>query len=129
MISANEAVVWVNRRTKQVMVQTLGWGYGRHMSISWSDPIGAAYSQWQEMDNKRRMQLMVETVIELGMRDFVLKDVLKAFAEVEEFRALGGESFPMCRALTSALVGRCLEPNTMGFEELLEHYGKENVEA
>lgn len=26
----------------------------------------------------------------------------------------------MCRALTCALVGRCLEPNTMSFEELLE---------
>lgn len=125
MINAKDAVVWVNRNTKQVMVQTLEWSYGRHMGVSWSDPIGAAYSQWQEMDDKQRMQLMVETVIDLGMRDFVLKDVLKAFAEVEEFRALGGESFPMCRALTSALVGRCLEPNTMRFEELLEHYGED----
>jgi hypothetical protein len=29
----------------------------------------------------------------------------------------------MARALTSALVGKCLEPNTMTFEELLMHYG------
>ena len=31
----------------------------------------------------------------------------------------------MCRALTAALVGHRLEPNTMDFEELLKHYGKE----
>jgi hypothetical protein len=49
----------------------------------------------------------------------LLKTVLRAFANVAEFRALGSESYPMCRALTSALVGRCLEPNTMSFEELL----------
>jgi hypothetical protein len=48
--------------------------------------------------------------------------VLTAFAEVREFRKLGGRSYPMCRALTKALLGRCLEPNTMSFEELLVHY-------
>jgi hypothetical protein len=39
-----------------------------------------------------------------------------------QFRALGSQSCPMARALTSALLGRCLEPNTMSFEELLVYY-------
>ena len=34
----------------------------------------------------------------------------------------------MCRALTATLVGKCLEPNTMGFEELLKHYAPEEVD-
>ena len=42
---------------------------------------------------------------------------MTAFAEVSEFRALGRESYAMCRALTSALVGQCLEFNTMSFDE------------
>jgi hypothetical protein len=62
---------------------------------------------------------MLETVIDLGMQGFPLKQMLRAFAEVREFRALGSQSYPMCRALTSALLGRCLEPNTMSFEEVL----------
>jgi hypothetical protein len=73
-------------------------------------------TKWQ------RVQLMLETAIDLAMQGIPLADVLKEFAMVKEFRALGGESYPMCRALTSALVGRCREPNTMTFEELLRHY-------
>jgi hypothetical protein len=41
---------------------------------------------------------------------------------VRQFRALGDKSFPMCRALTTALIGRFYDSNTMGFEELLVHY-------
>jgi hypothetical protein len=74
------------------------------------------------MSNNERMRLMTETAIDLAMQGFALKDVLAAFAQVIEFRALGSESYPMCRTLTSALLGRCLEPNTMTFEELLETY-------
>jgi len=48
--------------------------------------------------------------------------IIAAFAEVREFRALGNQSYPMCRALTTALLGRSLEPNTMSFEGLLIHY-------
>src|SRR5262245_56105566 len=33
------------------------------------------------------------------------RTVLKAFAQVREFRALGAKSHPMCRALTKALIG------------------------
>lgn len=111
------------------MVRPHQWGCpedrkGFHRG-SWCDPIGAAYSQWDAMNNKQRLHLMLKTAIDLTMQGFSMANVLRAFAEVPQFRALGSESFPMCRALTAALVGHCLEPNTMDFEELLKHYGKE----
>jgi hypothetical protein len=40
----------------------------------------------------------------------------------------GDQSYPMCRALTSALVGQCLGFNTMNFEELLIHYAPRNCD-
>src|SRR5262245_53084604 len=123
VIQAKDAVVWVNDDTHQVMVRSHAWGpEGRKLGRHWKDPIGAAYTQWQKMNDGQRVQLMLETVIDLCMQGYPPKTVLEAFATIEEFRALGGQSFPMCRALTSALVGKCLEPNTMTFEELLEHY-------
>lgn len=70
-----------------------------------------------------RTRLMLETVIDLAMQGLPIKDALVALSEVPEFKALGGQSYPMCRALTSALVGQCLEANTMSFEELLQRYG------
>ncbi|WP_144038011.1 hypothetical protein [Bradyrhizobium japonicum] len=88
-------------------------------SPGWGDPIGAHYGEWQGLDDKGRVQLMLETAIDLAMQGYELERVLRAFAEVEEFRALGSESYPMCRALTKAIVGKSLEPNTMTFEELL----------
>jgi hypothetical protein len=124
MINAKDAVVWINHKDKAVMVRTQAWGRPKRTGLTgdwcdWGDPIGAAYTQWHEMNTQQRMQLMIETAIDLTMRGYPLKDVLVAFAEVKEFRALGGQSFPMCRALTAALVGKSLEPNTMSFEELL----------
>jgi hypothetical protein len=102
MISAKEAVVWIDRDTKQVMVTP--FAQGRHLPPGhWSDPIGAAYTDWQDGNNEQRVRWMLETVLDLGMRGFALKDVLTAFAEVKEFRALGDESDIMGRALTSAL--------------------------
>jgi hypothetical protein len=74
------------------------------------------------MTDKQRVSLMLETAIDLTMQGYPLKKILTAFAVVRQFRALGSKSYPMCRALTSALVGQCLEPNTMSFEELLVHY-------
>jgi hypothetical protein len=62
---------------------------------------------------------MQETALDLTMQGFDLGMILRAFAEVKQFRALGEQSYPMCRALTQAMVGQCLEPNTMEFEELL----------
>jgi hypothetical protein len=65
------------------------------------------------MNDAQRVQLMLETDIDLAMAGFAIADVLRAFAQVREFRALGRDSYPMCRALTGALVGERLDPNTM----------------
>jgi len=129
MLSAAEVVVWVNNDTHEVMVWPHKKGCpedytGRPVGY-WCDPIGAAYSEWHEMSNDRRMRLMTETAIDLAMQGFALKDVHTALAQVAEFRALGSQSYPMARALTSALLGKCLEPNTMSFEDLLRTYAKE----
>ena len=128
MIPAKHAVVWVNLDAGRVMVwEAPEEGYIWHprergVPGHWCDPIGACYTQWRKMTNAQRVRLMLETVIDLAMQGVPLANVLKAFAEVEEFRALGSQSYPMCRALTAALVGKCLEPNTMSFEELLKEY-------
>jgi hypothetical protein len=127
MLKARDAVFWVNDDLRMVMV----WPHWRGCpadlpdtpSIGWRDPIGAAYTGWQEASDAERAILMLETVIELAARGHPIKDVLTAFAEVAEFKALGQTSYPMCRALKSALVGRPLEPGGgMGFDELLVAY-------
>lgn len=132
MISAGEAVVWINHDSKEIMLQTHSWGVPEDRKGLcrgyWADPIGAAYSQWQGMNDKQRVLLMLETAIDLAMQGFDLAKVLRAFSEVREFRALGSKSYPMCRALTSALLGKCLEPNTMSFEDLLRTYGPERTD-
>jgi hypothetical protein len=126
LLDAKDIVVWINNHTKEVMVKTHEWGCPKdrhgYRRTGWCDPIGAAYSDWHKMTDQGRVRLMLETAIDLAMQDFPLKDVLTAFASVRQFRALGSKSYPMARALTSALVGQCLEPNTMSFEELLVHY-------
>lgn len=128
-MKAEDAVVWTNEDPKRVLVRDRAWGRPEDHNLGslWADPIGATYLQWQEMTNPQRVQLMLETVIDLAMQGYPLKTVLEAFATIDEFRALGAQSFPMCRALTAALVGRCLEPNTMSFEELLVQYGRKQI--
>ena len=96
--------------------------YGR--LYGWGDPIGAAYSDWREASDSVRITLMLETIIDLAANGFDMCDLLRAFFEVREFRALGSKSYPMSRALTKAIIGRSLEPNTMTFEELLVHYAE-----
>jgi hypothetical protein len=127
MINAEEAVFWVNKESHQILIRPQSWGCPEERPnmkprTGWGDPIGAAYTQWLNMTGKQRVQLMLETVIDLAMQGFPIKDVVTAFSEVREFRALGGKSHPMCRALTSALLGQSLEANTMSFEELLVAY-------
>src|SRR5258708_35264488 len=131
MINAADAVVWINNDTHEVMVWPKQRGCpderrGRAAPRAgrWCDPIGAAYSEWQEGSNAHRMRLMTETAIDLAMQGFALKDVLTAFAQVVEFRALGSRSYPMARALTSALLGRCLEPTGEEFEHVLRTYDR-----
>jgi hypothetical protein len=124
MLDAKDMRLWTNRRTREVVVRSEpGVLYDDDgSSARWSDPIGAAYTEWRRMTDAQRVRLMLETAIDLAMQGYPLAKVLKALATVKQFRALGSKSYPMCRALTSALVGQCLEPNTMTFEELLEHY-------
>ncbi|WP_338821545.1 hypothetical protein WDM22_24405 [Bradyrhizobium septentrionale] len=123
MIEAAEAVVWTNSETHEVRVLPRGSMTDRHHG--WGDPIGASYLQWKEMSDEQRTTLMLETAIDLAMQGFDLTKILEEFAKVSEFKALGSQSYPMCRALTKALVGKTLEPNTMTFDELLEQYGRD----
>jgi hypothetical protein len=129
MIDAKDAVIWVNDDTHEVMVRPHRWGcpedHKGHERQFWCDPIGAAFSEWQEAKNVDRMRLMLETAIDLTMQGYSMATVLRAFAEVREFKVLGRQSYPMCRALTAALLGRCLEPITMSFDELLVNYAPE----
>jgi hypothetical protein len=127
MIDAAEAVFWCHDDTHQILIRPHSWGCPEeHSHIKprngWGDPIGAAYSEWQGYSTEDRVTLMLETIIDLAMQGYPIKELVTAFAEVREFRALGGKSYPMCRALTSALVGRCLEANTISFDELLVAY-------
>ena len=93
----------------------------------WGDPIGAHYVQWRKMTDDQRARLMTETAIDLAMQGFDLGAVLREFAKVDAFRALGGDSFPMCRALTTAILGKSYEANTMSFEELLVAYAPKST--
>ncbi|MFH1342124.1 MAG: hypothetical protein ABIL01_13130 [Pseudomonadota bacterium] len=122
MINAKDAVVWTNSSTHEVRVAAKGEHRPDTRGGAWGDPIGASYLQWLEMNDDQRVRLMLETAIDLAMQGFDLGAVLREFADVEEFRALGSKSYPMCRALTKALIGQSLEPNDMSFEELLEAY-------
>lgn len=120
MIDAKDLVVWINTSTHEVRVTAQGERGPDTRGGVWGDPIGASYLQWKEMDDGQRVVLMLETAIDLAMQGFDLGATLQQFAQVTEFRELGSKSYPMCRALTKALVGRSLEPNDMTFEELLE---------
>jgi hypothetical protein len=131
MIEAANMVLWINDDTKQVMIAPHRdddgefWrtpekhGFKGH----WVDPIGAAYAEWGKMKPGVRVQLMLETIIDLAMQGFDLATLLRAFNRVRQFHDLGSKSYPMCRAL----IGQCLEPNTMTFEELLVHYRNDAV--
>ena len=124
MISIKDAVVWIERGTGAVMVKPQSWGVPDPCE-RWLDPIGATYGNWQKASDEQRVREMLETAIELAVVDgFAIRDVLVAFAEVTEFRALGRKSYPMCRALTKALVGQALEFTTMSFDALLVHYAR-----
>jgi hypothetical protein len=116
MIDAKDAVVWVNKDRCEVVI--LRRGEQPWKRIPWCDPIGANYAQWRDMKKSQRVQLMLETAIDLAMQGVPLERVLKAFATVGEFRELGRDSYPMCRAMTSAMIGKCLEAPER-FEELV----------
>jgi hypothetical protein len=105
-IDAANMVLWVNLDSKQVMItphsnkdETRFWGSPDEHGYPgyWGDPIGAAYTQWKEMKPEQRVQLMLETIIDLAMQGFNLTTLLRAFNQVPQFHALGNKSYPMCR--------------------------------
>lgn len=127
MIDASDVVVWINENTKQVRITShrddIRRGPRGRDDSDWDTPIGACYLEWPKMTLADRRVLLTETAIDLAMQGYDLGHVLRAFAGINEFRALGGRSYPMCRALTSALVGKCMDPIGMSFEELLDKHG------
>lgn len=133
-IKSRFCVVWVNDESRKVMVQDVEHLREWHEPFShakdggwWGDPIGASYSQWRKMSEQQRALLMLETAIDLAMQGYDLAATLREFSKVDCFRQLGSQSIPMCRALTMALLGQCLEPNTMSFEKLLVAYVREDA--
>jgi hypothetical protein len=114
MIEAKDAIVSTDDRTHKVCVRKADAAQPYPLC-----PIGAVYEEWRQASDQQRVQLMLETAIDLATQGFDMVDILRAFAEVRQFRALGSDSYPMCRALTTALVGQCLEPNTETFEALM----------
>ena len=127
MVGIENTVVWINSETKNVLVCDRSQRITR--PAYWIDPIGANYAAWHKQTNHQRLQLMLETAVDLAMNGYDMGNVLRAFAGVTEFKALGAKSYPMCRALTKAIVGRSFEPNTMSFDELLSHYGNKDPQG
>jgi hypothetical protein len=54
------------------------------------------------MSDEQRVHLMLEIAIYLAMNGYAMKDVLIAFSEVIEFRALGDKSGHLRDALKAA---------------------------
>ncbi len=119
-MDARDAVFWVNSDTKEVVV--LARGQQQKRESGWSDPIGSHSAEWKRLTDEQRIQWMLELAIELAVRGIPMKDILLEFGKVTQFRALGAESHMMCRALTTAFLGKTLEANSMSFEELLVHH-------
>jgi hypothetical protein len=65
------------------------------------------------MDDSQRVTLMLETAIDLAMDRFDLSTVLREFAKVRQFRALGDEGYPnpMREALIKAKLMDSGKPN------------------
>ena len=63
MIEVMEAVVWVNKQTREIKVDL----FGSEPGSKWGDPIGAHYAQWQKMTDDQRTRPMTETAIDLAM--------------------------------------------------------------
>ena len=89
MISVSNAVVWVNNETREILVAPRETGDGHYWDDPerhgykghWGDPIGANYAPWKDMTDDQRVQLMLETAIDLAMDGFAMADVLRAFAQ------------------------------------------------
>ena len=121
MIDGQNILIWSNMDTHQVLVLPREAPPPQGGGL-WLHYFGAFDPKWRNMTSDERARLKTEFALDLAMQGFDLGTVLKAFAQVREFRALGAKSHPMCRALTKALIGETYDMATMGFEELLETY-------
>jgi hypothetical protein len=94
MTPISDAVLWVNQETREVMVTSREWGTPKDGDRigrgSWTDPIGAAHSQWHRMDDQQRLQLMLETAADLARHGFDINKTLRAMVEIPEFNLWSG---------------------------------------
>jgi hypothetical protein len=129
-MEAANIVVWVEREQRKILIDEVD------PQIAWSrpetghccDPIGRLCAMARDGRPPARGTHAGDDDRFCHER-FDLGDVLREFAKVRQLRALGDKSFPMCRALTKALIGRSYEFNTMSFEELLATYAPNETAA
>lgn len=129
-LEASNVFVWVERDERKVLVTPYEvdpplrcsdgstqnwWGNPNQHGIAgrWHNLICAGHPIWGEMDDSQRVTLMLETAIDLAMDGFDLSTVLREFAKVRQFRALGDEGYPnpMREALIKAKVMDSGKPN------------------
>jgi hypothetical protein len=108
-LEASNIVVWVERDERKVLVTPYKvdpplrcsdgstqnwWGNPNQHGIAgrWHNLICSGHPIWGEMDDSQRVTL--ETAIDLAMDGFDLGIVLREFAKVRQFRALGDEGYP-----------------------------------
>jgi hypothetical protein len=53
---------------------------------------------------------MLETAIDLAMQGYDLGNVLRAFSQVRQFRALGEQSYPIAGRTRAGTIGRSANP-------------------
>jgi hypothetical protein len=131
MMKAADAVVWVQEEhPRKVLVRHIRHGDdGMHEGF-WCDPIGAREVSWRNLSDDERVRLMLETALDLAMDGLDLGEVLREFAKVEEFRALGNKGHTMSRALSRAIVGVSLDMcDERSFDDLMRQYAPDRQAA
>ena len=115
MIKSEDCVVWVNPDNKVVRVT------GRKSPVAicasrnrWYNPIGAAFGRWKSATNGKRARQTTEPAMQGYDLGAVLREFIASWREEQ-------------RTLTTAIVGKFLEPNTVPFGELLVEYKPKEV--
>lgn len=76
--------------------------------VSYSD-TGACMASWKNQSTEQLLMELQERLIELSVNGGSMKQMVCQMAKIKEFAALGADSFPMARALSSALAGKSYE--------------------
>lgn len=123
MIKSEDRVVWVTPDDKVVRVT----GGGSLPSLSahpgtghWYDPIGAVYGRWKSASGERARQ-MTETAIDMAMQATIWE---RSCGSLSAWR----EEHTHVPGADTAIVGKCLEPNTVPFGEMLVAYNPKEVD-